>query len=496
MKIISVKYGENGEIADVSNNSVYFEQENESVQINATIDTDKKVRAYIKAPNDNSAVTDEIPLNDGTYSLVIDRDYMAKGTLYIGFEAYDDSGYTERYEPVKIYIDSFVSLSDDKNDNVYVVTVSVGGVQTLEAGESATVENVGNKKDMVLKFGIPKGEKGDTPVKGVDYYTPEEIKEVAEEIEKQLDDEITEYNIITQAIPSQNKTLSTRVIGSAENITVYGEVSAVSSGNKNIPYYTVEEVSNPTFNIKVFKNNTQVSDDNFNIFYDKSTTDKVLRALPGYDCMDTLHMDSESNYIITKKIRKAVLDGSEWWVKVAAYDNLFYCNLHETDGIFTDTEIKAMSSGVGLLSEDIGFSNWFGKMHKIIGPGYMSNNAWQVTYREKNTRLYIHCDEFSTLDELTAKLSETPFVFYYTSVDGDEIYNLKRNVIPKYINNKITDNKANKISVSSSLNSFECTVKSELKDRMQDYENTIGDIETALDSIIAMQRELIGGDEA
>ena len=207
MKIISVKYGENGQIADVSDNSMYFEQENESLQINATIDTDKRVRAYIKAPNDNSTVTDEIPLNEGTYSFVVDSAYMAKGTLYIGFEVYDESGYIERYEPIKIYIDSFVSLSADKNDNVYVVTVSVGEVETLEAGELATVENVGNKKDMVLKFGIPKGEKGDkgdtgergpqgirgekgdkgdTPVKGTDYFTEEEVSEIISEIDNDV----------------------------------------------------------------------------------------------------------------------------------------------------------------------------------------------------------------------------------------------------------------------------------------------------------------------
>lgn len=39
-------------------------------------------------------------------------------------------------------------------------TVEVSGVETLEPGQNATVENVGTGNDMKLLFGIPKGEKG------------------------------------------------------------------------------------------------------------------------------------------------------------------------------------------------------------------------------------------------------------------------------------------------------------------------------------------------
>lgn len=184
MKKIDVIYNENGYIESVSDDSIHFEQENDSLVVNAHITTDKKVRAYIRAANNNSTVTDELTPEEGVYSCVVGSDYMAKGTLYIGFEMYDDAGYTERLEPLKIYIDSFVNLGGGTSDNVYIVTVKVGSVKTLANGEPATVENSGTKKDMILNFGLPRGEQGIqgipgkdgyTPVKGKDYFTAEDI---------------------------------------------------------------------------------------------------------------------------------------------------------------------------------------------------------------------------------------------------------------------------------------------------------------------------------
>ena len=206
MKNIDVIFDKNGYIEDVADNSIHIEQENKSLLINATIETDKKVRAYIKAPNNNSAVTDELTPVDGVYSCVVEDRFMAKGTLYVGYELYDNEGYIERLEPLKIYIDSFVSLGTASTDNVYTVTVKIGEVKTVDFEDPARVENVGTKKDMVLNFDIPRGDtglKGDTgpqgekgeqgiqgekgekgadgedgytPQKGVDYFTEEDIK--------------------------------------------------------------------------------------------------------------------------------------------------------------------------------------------------------------------------------------------------------------------------------------------------------------------------------
>lgn len=224
MKYITVKYDENGRLSDTNHDSLLFEQENESLSVNAYIFTNKKVRAYIKAQNNNSIVTDEIYPIEEVYCLTIGNEYMAKGTLQIGFEIYDENGYTERLEPIKLYIDSFVSLGTGNKDNVYVVSMNVGEVTTLEPDQIATVENVGTKKDMILNFGIPrglqglqgiqgpkgdrgekgekgaqgiqgvKGEKGEpgyTPVKGVDYFSFDGYYEFFVNSEKEITN--TEY---------------------------------------------------------------------------------------------------------------------------------------------------------------------------------------------------------------------------------------------------------------------------------------------------------------
>ena len=187
MKKINVEYGIDGRIFKLSDNAVHYEQENLALHIDATIPTDKKVRGYIKAPNGNSNVTGTLEKKDGVYTLVVEDEFMAKGTLYVGFEAFDDTGCAERFEPLKVYVDGFVSLDGGSTDNVYVVTVEVAEVETLLPDEKVYVENVGTKKDVRLKFGIPQGEKGDdgyTPQKGTDYYTPEEAETFALEVEQ------------------------------------------------------------------------------------------------------------------------------------------------------------------------------------------------------------------------------------------------------------------------------------------------------------------------
>ena len=59
MKTIEVTYDTDGYIKDLSDNCIHFEQENDSLVVNAEITTDKKVRAYIRASNNNSTVTDD-----------------------------------------------------------------------------------------------------------------------------------------------------------------------------------------------------------------------------------------------------------------------------------------------------------------------------------------------------------------------------------------------------------------------------------------------------
>lgn len=178
MKNINVIYNRNGKIELVSDCSMYFEQENDALRIDAQIPADegKLVRAYIKASK-NSDVLEAQPTAENMYSVTVGNECMSKGTLYVGFEAYDESGYIERYEPLKVYVDSFVNPGDNSAENVYVVTVDVAETETLEPDTPAYVENVGTKKDMRLKIGIPRGKDGEpgySPIKGKDYFTTEE----------------------------------------------------------------------------------------------------------------------------------------------------------------------------------------------------------------------------------------------------------------------------------------------------------------------------------
>jgi len=166
MKKISVTYDEYGKIIDVDNQSLFFEQENLTLQIEAHIPTEKTIRAYVKSSNGNSDVMDVSKSSSKIFKVVIPSKYMSKGSLFVGFEAYDDEGYVERFEPVKVYIDGFINIGKGNEDNVYVVTVNISEVSTLNPGEDAYVYNIGNKKDMLLKFGIPKGEKGEKGDKG------------------------------------------------------------------------------------------------------------------------------------------------------------------------------------------------------------------------------------------------------------------------------------------------------------------------------------------
>lgn len=61
--------------------------------------------------------------------------------------------------------------------------ITIGTTTTLDAGNDATVENVGTKSDAVLNFGIPKGY---TPIKGTDYWTENDIDEIHDYVDEQI----------------------------------------------------------------------------------------------------------------------------------------------------------------------------------------------------------------------------------------------------------------------------------------------------------------------
>ena len=65
--------------------------------------------------------------------------------------------------------------------------ISVGTVETIEAGGEADVTASGTATDVKLNFKLPRGEKGDnTPVKGEDYWTEADKQEIKDYIDREI----------------------------------------------------------------------------------------------------------------------------------------------------------------------------------------------------------------------------------------------------------------------------------------------------------------------
>lgn len=68
-----------------------------------------------------------------------------------------------------------------------IVNMSVS-TQTLSPGESAVVEySTSEEGNLSVKYGIPRGDSGYTPVKGTDYYTQEDVEAIVSDVVSQLD---------------------------------------------------------------------------------------------------------------------------------------------------------------------------------------------------------------------------------------------------------------------------------------------------------------------
>ena len=53
-------------------------------------------------------------------------------------------------------------------------------METLEPGSNATATITGTPENPLINLGIPRGQNGKTPVKGIDYFTEADVQEVAE----------------------------------------------------------------------------------------------------------------------------------------------------------------------------------------------------------------------------------------------------------------------------------------------------------------------------
>lgn len=191
MKQVNVTYSQQGKIVSADNTNVFFEGEDNSIKICAAFPSDltiDSVTAYIHSMSGRQDVVTPT-LTDGKYCVILTDEQVEKGLLRVGFEV--KSGMeVSRYAPVMLDIDGFISDDYVVANKLYTVSVNVDSIQTTDPNTLATVENVGNSKEVRLKFSIPKGDsglpgqpgvkgdKGDTPVKGIDYWTSADQDEI------------------------------------------------------------------------------------------------------------------------------------------------------------------------------------------------------------------------------------------------------------------------------------------------------------------------------
>ena len=185
VKEVNVTFSQQGKIADIDNANIFFEGEDNSIKINAAFPENLGAEAVFAYIYTASGVQDMVTPQfvDGKYVVVLSGDRVEKGVLKIGFEVQKGQSFI-RFMPLVLQIDGFISDDYIVANKLYTVKVAVDETVTCGSGQPASVENVGNSKEVRLKFTIPKGDKGskgdkgNTPVKGVDYWTEQDKAEV------------------------------------------------------------------------------------------------------------------------------------------------------------------------------------------------------------------------------------------------------------------------------------------------------------------------------
>lgn len=150
-------------------------------------------------------------------------------------------------------------LKGDKGDKGDpTATIEINKVITGEAGTESKIENVGTDVKLKLNITIPRGDKGeqgikgDTPQKGTDYFTEEEIQE----IKSNILDQVNQFSVlVVEELPTENiddHTIYFIPKATAEQNDVYDEYIYVNNaweiiGNTAVDltdYYTKTEVNN------------------------------------------------------------------------------------------------------------------------------------------------------------------------------------------------------------------------------------------------------------
>lgn len=111
----------------------------------------------------------------------------------------------ENEEPIDVTTDIQNDfLKGDKGPKGDPNTLTIG---TVQKGEEADASIEGESPNQILNLILPKGDKGDKPEKGIDYFTTEEKQEIVQEVVE----EVNAFNIkIVEELPTED--IRTKVI--------------------------------------------------------------------------------------------------------------------------------------------------------------------------------------------------------------------------------------------------------------------------------------------
>lgn len=194
MKTINLIYNSKGFLEEQYEDGSFYiaKEEDKALTFKATFPFSLvgSVRAYLQFRGGGDVVEcGNININSHTIECEVDAKYLSYNFLKIGFEVIT-ANKEIRFEPVTLEVDEFVNVGGKSSAEGYTVTVKVGNVTKLAPGEEPYVTNSGTAKDVVLNFGIPKGDK---PEKGEDYFTPEEQEEIISDVLKGVEGYTFDY---------------------------------------------------------------------------------------------------------------------------------------------------------------------------------------------------------------------------------------------------------------------------------------------------------------
>lgn len=138
--------------------------------------------------HDNKSVIDKFSVSDSGTLLFDGSEIKGSSTTTgnDGKSAYEiavDNGFTGTEAE---WLESLKGEKGEPGAGGVTPNLTIGTVETLSSGTSATATITGDKENPVLNLGIPKGADGYTPVKGTDYWTADDKAEIQSYIDTQI----------------------------------------------------------------------------------------------------------------------------------------------------------------------------------------------------------------------------------------------------------------------------------------------------------------------